>query len=237
MWKKIFVGMLLSLIGFWIFVAIFGEIISIGSTSNLDQMPRSNGIKVSRPYYPLRHWKWSGIPPFYGEFITDPHFLGDIAFEIPKTVREFLGAYQGRYQLLDINPFFRDSSTEHVLVLELDDTIIQAPIDLPSESKINAFSPSEEFSIVVVEQKVALVFDYYGRNSIAESLGVGVLEGDLLKNPILRFHPISSAEGMRLMNEIAADMLTEKQKTKLCHKINVAGERSASEFKVNLCQE
>jgi hypothetical protein len=70
------------------------------STKELD----SNFIEIHRKKHRFRHWKWSGICPFFGGWIPDPHILATPVREFSKVIREAIGCNgTARYQGLDIN--------------------------------------------------------------------------------------------------------------------------------------
>jgi hypothetical protein len=75
-------------------------------------------IDVSRQVHRFRHWTWSGIFPFYGGWIPDPHFLATPIFPVPRDVAQILGDPAARYQGVDINPWFEDDTSEIVLAIE-----------------------------------------------------------------------------------------------------------------------
>ncbi len=98
---------------------------SYGTHSTTDNDP--SAIQVSRPKYYLRHWVWSGIFPVEGGLISDPHIYMTDVFEFPDSVSGVVGP--GRYQGFDINPWFRDSSTEALIAIEQHGEVFEYAIE------------------------------------------------------------------------------------------------------------
>ena len=91
--------------------------LSWAGTSSTQQLDASF-IDVSRQVHRFRHWKWSGIFPFYGGWISDPHFVATPIFPVPSDVAQILGDRAARYQGVDINPWFEDETSEIVIAIE-----------------------------------------------------------------------------------------------------------------------
>ncbi len=97
------------------------------STKELD----SNFIEIHRKKHRFRHWKWSGIFPFSGGWIPDPHILATPVREFSRVISEEIGCNgTARYQGFDINPWFEDASSEVVVAIECDDTVFSYNLDL-----------------------------------------------------------------------------------------------------------
>lgn len=75
-------------------------------------------FEMKRPYYPLRHWTWSGIFPFEGGFMPDPHFGCAEPESLPNSVNRALGG-DGFFQILDVNPAYNDESSEIELLIRM----------------------------------------------------------------------------------------------------------------------
>ena len=90
---------------------------TVAATSSTQDLDESN-IEVSREVHRFRHWSWSGIFPFYGGWIPDPHYMVTSVFGVPSDVGRALGDTSARYQGVNINPWFEDSSSEIVLAIE-----------------------------------------------------------------------------------------------------------------------
>ena len=86
------------------------------STSTRDLDP--GNIEVIRKVHRFRHWQWSGIFPFYGGWIPDPHFMVTPAFDVPEDVGKLLADASARYQGVDVNPWFEDTSSEILIAIE-----------------------------------------------------------------------------------------------------------------------
>ncbi len=97
------------------------------STKELD----SSFIEIRRKRHRFRHWKWSGIFPFYGGWISDPHILATPVREFSKVISKGIGCNgTARYQGFDINPWFEDASSEVVVAIESDETVFSYNLDL-----------------------------------------------------------------------------------------------------------
>lgn len=90
----------------------------IGRFSTRELDPRF--VEITRSRYYLRHWLWSGIFPLEGGPIGDPHVAATEVYAFPDDVRQRLGATSARFQGFDVNPWFRDGTSEIVLAIEVD---------------------------------------------------------------------------------------------------------------------
>jgi hypothetical protein len=73
-------------------------------------------VEIRRPKHHFRHWIWSGIFP-YGGWIPDPHFAETHVMSFCREATPLIPA-PARYQGFDVNPWFRDETSEVVLAIE-----------------------------------------------------------------------------------------------------------------------
>lgn len=105
----------------------------------------SSNVEIKRDKYYFRNFIWSGIFPFYGGFIPDPHFL----FQRPVDITEYLSPiFHGksvRYQLMQVNPYFEDRSSELILAVEIEGLPYEIKLEYPSD--FYSFSTEESRSV------------------------------------------------------------------------------------------
>lgn len=119
--------------------------------------------EIRRPYYP-RHWRWSGIFPFEGGLTPDPHFLCSeplpLSDPVERAVRE-PGAY---FQVIDVNPFFNDQSSEIQLVVRSNTSAFQYSLQFPRAKGVQAVIaiPSSPARIFPYKNQLALLVNFFG---------------------------------------------------------------------------
>jgi hypothetical protein len=123
---SIFILLTIVLLYFFYNVQLKHRMSGFYSTKNID----SSYIEIKRPIYHFRHWLWSGIFPFYGGFINDPHVLPSKPALPSATLSN---QYKiKRYQSYDINFFFKDETSEVVLAIEYHDDVYEYILDVPA---------------------------------------------------------------------------------------------------------
>jgi len=115
---------------------VAGPHIRSGERSPDDRVPFARHLK--RPYYPLRHWQWSGIMPFFGGFHPDPHFLTSDMATFPEVTSRRLGLTRIDYLLADVNPYFNDETSEVVLLLQADKRVTEYLLEVPRNQNVQA---------------------------------------------------------------------------------------------------
>jgi hypothetical protein len=113
-------------------------------------------LPIYRRHYPLRHWKWSGIFPSEGGFISDPHFLLSEPMPFPGPALSMVSPQRIQFQLLDINPFFDDHSSEILLLLTSDNSTLEYSLQFPAMQGVQA-------SLSMPDLPNARVFPYDGQ--------------------------------------------------------------------------
>lgn len=121
------------------------EIFSSNQLSSTDY--DNDNIEIRRDKYNLRNFMWSGIFPLYGGFISDPHFL----YSQPVNVSDYLSSIfhhkNVRYQLIDVNPFFENNSSENILAMEIDSTPYEYKLNMPPDFQYNTLQHVEPDSV------------------------------------------------------------------------------------------
>jgi hypothetical protein len=120
---------------------------------------------VVRPYYPLRHWSWSGIPLLEGGFISDPHFLCSEPMALPAPVAKMLPDQSAFFQIVDVNPFFNDRSSEILVLIRTNTSISQHSLQYPRAQGVQAVvatPDSPPARIFPYRQQLALLTNFFG---------------------------------------------------------------------------
>lgn len=129
MWVFIFIMLVLLL---FLFIRVMEQHIFPKSQVST-QYGKSQNIEITRNKYYLRNFIWSGIFPIYGGFIADPHFL----YKLPVDVTEYLiPVFHGkpiRYQLIQVNPFFENKTSETILAMEIDGEAFEYRLEVPHD--------------------------------------------------------------------------------------------------------
>jgi hypothetical protein len=118
---------------------------------------------IKRHYYPFRYWQWSGIGPFYGGWLPDPHFVCSEATPVPTSIKTLLDDPSARYQLIDVNPFFGNESQEILLVIESNSAIYEFRLEFPRPSNIRSgILTSHDFYIKLfaLESQIAVLSNF-----------------------------------------------------------------------------
>ena len=123
---------------------------------------------IARRYYPLRHWSWSGIFPFEGGFIPDPHFLWSERMGVTEPVKQRL-SNEAQYQLVDVNPFFDDYSSEVLLLIKSGNQSFEYALARPKGRSVQAViaSPMPPSAILFPSvQKLAVLVNFHGARGV-----------------------------------------------------------------------
>ncbi len=96
------------------------------STKNAGGFPRLDNIDLKvKNYRWRREWRWSGIFPIYGGFMTDPHFGGTEPKTFTSDIQKVLNSSGARYQGIDINPWFDKNLSRSLIAIEVNDKIYE----------------------------------------------------------------------------------------------------------------
>jgi hypothetical protein len=123
-----------------------------------------NCYEIKRPYYPLRHWSWSGIFPFEGGFIPDPHFLCSEPMALPGPVETALREQDAHFQVIDVNPFFNDQSSEIQVVVRTSKSVFEYSLQFPKTKGVRAViaTPSSPARIFSYKDQLVLLANFSG---------------------------------------------------------------------------
>lgn len=175
------------------------------------QITDHHHVDITRSKYYFRNFMWSGIFPLYGGFITDPHFL----FQLPVDLTQYLSpSFQRkpiRYQLVQVNPYFKNKTSEMILAMEIDgmpyEYLLEVPIDYPS-SATESEPPSEflyhgdnlYFILSYGRERGFLIYEisppFHENKSLVYNL-VTIGQGDV---PTFLKFPLSQDQIARLIN-------------------------------------
>lgn len=167
--KWFFISLVLILFSFLIIQAYEKEIFNLGqvSTKTYD----SNNVEIQRDNYNLRNFMWSGIFPLYGGFISDPHYL----YSEPVDVTEYLSSVfhdsNVRYQLIDVNPFFENSTSENILAMEINGSPFEYRLETPENSIPGILQHDKPKSVFLYNEDTlyfVLQYDWEGQFLIYE---------------------------------------------------------------------
>ncbi|UNK20693.1 hypothetical protein MNQ98_12050 [Paenibacillus sp. N3/727] len=167
--KWFLISLVLILFSFLIIQAYEKEIFNLRqvSTKTYD----SNNVEIQRDKYNLRNFMWSGIFPIYGGFIPDPHYL----YSEPVDVTEYLSSVfhnnNVRYQLIDVNPFFENRTSENILAMEINGSSFEYKLEFPQNSTQNILQHNEPKSVFLYNEDTlyfVLQYDWEGKFLIYE---------------------------------------------------------------------
>jgi hypothetical protein len=97
---------------------------SDSSTEDTDKTYRvateqyKNCFPVKREIFRLRQWQWSGIFPIEGGLLPDPHFVCLVTGSFPRSIETLLTEPSSGFQIIDVNPFFKDESKEIIFAVQ-----------------------------------------------------------------------------------------------------------------------
>jgi len=121
-------------------------------------------LPISRKYYPRRHWAWSGIPGEDGAgFIPDPHFLASDAMSFSVPAMQISSVRDGTFRILDVNPFFRDRTSEILLLITADRATSEYSLAFPNGQNVQAVIAVPDLPmarLVPYEKQLALIADF-----------------------------------------------------------------------------
>lgn len=76
---------------------------------------------------------WSGIFPVFGGFISHPHFLYSNPVDITDYLSSVIDEEKIRYQLIQVNPYFEDETSENILGLEINGLSFEYKLETPQD--------------------------------------------------------------------------------------------------------
>jgi hypothetical protein len=147
-----------------------------------------------RKKYLFRHLTWSGIFPLEGGLIPDPHFLVSAPYSLQSNSRVAA-------QIVEVNPFFKDSSTEVVLYLTTVSTACEKQLHFSPERAPEI--PFDDAPLIVgdyaYDNATYLVMDY-SVGIATNYLAVGISGGLCSQSPV-QFEPFESSTLLGLFKQ------------------------------------
>lgn len=194
-------------------VYIFRDSFCVGSRSARDAWKECPDIR--RPRYPLRHLTWSGIWP-WGNFVPDPHFLCSRPIELHPNVRQLLGVTTGAVQLVDINPFFRDKSSEVVLVITAGEEMSEITVNGLERTRTVLSRDEEPAAEVFLHTEHELLVWLEAITPDGPSTGFVIVPMPLLKKSDLEWIPMKSPDARRLKASLAGLLVDTSWTERIC---------------------
>jgi hypothetical protein len=145
---------------------------------------------VSRKYFPLRHWQWSGIPLLEGGFVPDPHYLCSESLTFSAPVNNLLSSRGSRYAIVDVNPFFNDNTSEILLLIQSQGNRFEYACAFPHGKNVQAilaYPMPPPAMVFPYNSGLAILADFFG-----PAKGVYLLPLPLRSGTILELIPATS---------------------------------------------
>lgn len=165
---------------------------------------------VQRKYYPLRHWMWSGLPG-EGGYISDPHFLWSEPMPFPDPVLRTMKSKKAGFQVMDVNPFFNDRSSEILLLIEANDTAYEYKLQFLKHRNAQAVLATPDLPAVRAfpsNDKVVLAANF------ENVIGIYLLSLPLKTGTTLQLIPANAPEFKLLAAQLS---LNAREKTVKAH--------------------
>jgi hypothetical protein len=160
-----------------------------------------------RKHRTFHHLIWSGIFPVEGGFIQDPHCLESDQMSFSDPALKLLGSPTATYQVIDVNPFFNDDSSEIVILVRSGGELFEYSLDFPKgqhSQAVPALPGMPSARIFPYRGKLALLADFSG-----PAKGVYLLDLPLKSTAHLRRIPIATPQ----FDEVAQELKTIGQDT------------------------
>lgn len=164
-----------------------------------------NSIEIHRRAYFLHHLVWSGIFPF-GHFISDPHFISSwSSTNFPSDIQILLKDPNSRFQVISVNRYFKDKTTEFVLVLEANDTVYEYHIDVDTAWSSH---PSDYVPVPFIYENNIWFLLYNERGLELDKkdwLGFAIVPLPLRHNQKIEFHTLESELSKNVIDYLKQD--------------------------------
>ncbi|WP_438497673.1 hypothetical protein [Paenibacillus sp. IHBB 3054] len=121
-----------------------------------------NNVEIKRDKYNLRNFEWSGIFPLYGGFISDPHFLYSESVDVTGYLSSVFHDKSVRYQLIDVNPFFNNKTSENILAMEIEGFPYEYRLRVPEDSYLSTLQHDEPMSVFLYNEDTLYFVLQYG---------------------------------------------------------------------------
>lgn len=175
---------------------------------------------ISRKYYPVRHWQWSGIFPVEGGFIPDPHFSYSEPMLFPDSVNRMLGSSGSRFQIVEVNSDFNDDSSEILFLVGSRGRLFEYSLTFPKQQGVRAVIsyPSEpDARVFPYRDKIAILTDFFG-----PAKGIYLLQPPLKSGVKLHLIPVRSSEFEDITKEFKLIAPDETVKQQFCETLPFA---------------
>jgi hypothetical protein len=167
---------------------------------------------VQRKYYPLRHWTWSGLPG-EGGFISDPHFLWSEPMPFPDPVLRTMNSKNAGFQVMDVNPFFNDGSSEILLLIESNNIAYEYRLQFPRYHNAQAILATPDLPSV-------RAFPFSGKIALAANFenvkGIYLLSLPLKTGTTLQLIPANTPEFELIAAQLGLSSREKTVKTHFC---------------------
>jgi hypothetical protein len=211
--KKFVVVVFLSGLAGVVVVATVGKFVSWGYAS--PGIPNELCCSVVRRHYPLRHWMWSGIAPFEGGFIPDPHFLWSEMGSPPEPIQR-VTSKNIVLQLVDVNPWFDDESSEILLLIRSGRESYEYSLDRPRGHRVQSVlatpAPPDAMAFMYKSQLAVLV-NFFG---IPPVRGIYLIPLPFRPGARLRLIEMASPRFDEIVSEFRSSGLEPTTKAEFC---------------------
>lgn len=139
-----------------------------------------------------------------------------MAFSDP--VLKLLGSHDATYQVMDVNPFFNDHSSEIVFLVRSGGMLFEYILDFPKGKKVQAVlaEPTKPSARVFpYKGKLAILANFYGL-----AKGVYVLDLPLKSSGKLQLTPLNSSEFDEITQDFRTVGLDPSVKDQFCRTTN-----------------
>jgi hypothetical protein len=167
---------------------------------------------VHRKRHHFRHWLWSGIFPGEGGFIPDPHYLCSEDGIFPEPVNDLISDKESRYAVVDVNPFFNDSSSEVLLLVKWHDEVFEYSLNFPKHKDVRAIlgQPTPPPALAFpYKTGLAVLVTFWGRARGAYLLPLPLRKKTVLE--LVGFGTPEFAEIVGAFRSVAQDRTTKDQ--------------------------
>jgi len=150
----------------------------------------SDCAPLTRKHHTFHRLIWSGIFPFEGGFIPDPHCLSSEPMAFTDSASKLVNAPGATYQVFDVNPFFNDKSSEVVLLVRSGKDAFEYSLEIPKHRDVRAIlgtptpPPVRAFPY---GGKLALLANFFG-----PAKGIYLLSPPLSAGVTLQLIPVTS---------------------------------------------
>jgi hypothetical protein len=161
---------------------------------------------------------WSGIFPGEGGFISDPHCLASDQMAFSKPALKLLGSPNATYEVMDVDPFFNDDSSEIVLLIRAGGDLFEYSFDFPKRQNsqaVLAMPGLPSARIFPYRGKLAVLADFSG-----PAKGAYLLELPLRTTAHLGRIPINTPEFDEIALEFKTIGLDTSVKDQFCKTTN-----------------